>query len=63
VNAPFGNPCLTTHTWSEWLSGELAGVPYRHRWCDRCGDMQYDQTIAELTVLLDAAQVVNDVET
>lgn len=47
------------HVWGEWLTGSLAGVPYRHSWCDVCGAMRYDQSIAALTVQVEAAQIVD----
>lgn len=64
MTSPFPSPeCAPAdHEWGDWAKQALQGVPYRHRWCDVCGAMQYDQTIAALSVQLDAARVVDEAD-
>lgn len=49
----------TGHQWGVWNDRESQGVRYRHRWCDHCSASDYDRPMAELSVLLEAARVVN----
>lgn len=49
----------TGHQWEDWQEAMMQGVPYRRRWCVHCGAAGFDRPIAELSVLLQAARVVD----
>lgn len=41
----------TGHQWDVWRDGgDVAGVPYRTRWCDHCGDTEYDPPFGALVL-------------
>ncbi len=64
MSNPFPTPeCAPeAHVWGGWMSQALQGVPYRHRWCDVCGAMEFDQPTVDVAVQMAAAEVVDSAE-
>ncbi|MER7331806.1 MULTISPECIES: hypothetical protein [unclassified Micromonospora] len=56
----------TGHQWSDWRDEELHGVPFQRRWCDHCGDADYNPPYKVLRLkfqaLRDAERIVFDAE-
>ncbi|MFG1846698.1 hypothetical protein [Micromonospora carbonacea] len=38
----------TGHLWGDWSARDHHGIAYRSRWCDRCGERDYDPPFDEL---------------
>lgn len=49
----------TGHQWGEWRPRDPYGVPCKRRECEHCGHGEYDQPFEELSVLVQAARIVN----
>lgn len=46
----------TGHQWDDWRETELHGVRFRKRWCEHCGDTDFNPPFKELSPKLAAVR-------
>jgi hypothetical protein len=51
---------VTGHRYDDhWFSGEVAGAPYRYRYCGHCSEPEHEPPWTALMVLAEAARAVD----